>query len=94
MFQSLKTGDFVAALYDSKAYVAKVLEIDEEDKDCKVSFMEKAQDLFRWPKREDILWLKQNSILAKIEAPQETGKSKRLFKVNPDVDSLLSVYNG
>lgn len=100
----MKCDDYIAAVYDGNIYnyivvdwiyVGKVEEIDEDDGDCKVNFMEKAKELYRWPKRLDILWVDNGDILSKIEEPQQTGKSKRQFKLSENDKMLINgLYQG
>jgi hypothetical protein len=80
----LKVDDYVAAIYDSDWYVGKILEIDEDDGEIQISFMEKKKQLYQWPRRIDSLWVGKQSILCTVDNPTETGKSKRLFKL-PDL---------
>ena len=81
---------FVIARYDGMPYVGKVEEIDRHDGDCRISFMEKAKSCYRWPKREDVLWVKVNNIISVIKDPQETGKSKRLYKLCEDDKAIIN----
>ena len=61
--EELNESCFVIARYDGMPYVGKVEEIDRHDGDCRISFMEKAKSCYRWPKREDVLWVKVNNII-------------------------------
>ena len=43
---SLNVGDFVAAKYDDRWYAGKILEIDSDDGDALISFMDQRKNLF------------------------------------------------
>ncbi|KAK3107744.1 hypothetical protein FSP39_021287 [Pinctada imbricata] len=85
-------GDFVAACYESKWYIGKVLEYDSREKETKINFMEKSGKLlntFRWPSLKDELWIPTTDILIIIPPPTATGKSSRLFKFDNMVIDLI-----
>ena len=53
-------GDWVAAVYDDKWYVGKVLEVDLVKKDAQISFMQDARrqgGFLKWPTPPDDLWI-------------------------------------
>ena len=74
-------------------YVGKVQEIDTEDGEYQIFFMEKEKELYRWPRVEDILWVTHSDIISKIDQPQQTGKSKRLFRITKEDRTMISKYN-
>ena len=55
--------------------------------------MEKAKQLYRWSRQEDILWIKHDKVIAKIDAPENTGNSKRLFKISDVVKNIINSYS-
>ena len=59
-------GDYVAATYLNKWYVGKTLDIDEEDCDAEITFMQRTENFFQWPKHADTLWVNISDILLKI----------------------------
>ena len=80
-------NDYVAAVYsgDGKWYIGMVIEVDEDDKEAKISFMvpQDTENRFKWPARQkDIVWTPFVNILCKISCPIATGRSKRLHNVN------------
>jgi len=44
-------GSFVAATYDKKVYIGKVLQVDEDDNEVEITFMEYVRSLLQWPKK-------------------------------------------
>lgn len=70
----------IAAVYDSKWYVGKVL--DTYDNEVEISFMEKKKMLFEWPRRVDKIWVSNSDVLCTIGAPKETGKSMRMYRLS------------
>ena len=76
-------GDFVAALYDSKTLIGKVVDIDEGQ--YEISFMEsvsKVKNCLKWPKREARIQVEPENIIAKVNEPVATGRGKRMFKLS------------
>ena len=79
---------FIAALYDGQWYAGKVTNVDTEDGEVQVSFMEEGKSLYKWPQREDKIWIPKCDILCSISPPVATGKSKRFFRLS-DEDKIL-----
>ena len=76
-------NDHVAAGYDRKVYIGKVLEI--VDSDAKISFYEHAGTLsigsiFREPKKRDKIWVDFVNILYVLPVPAETKRGKKFEK--------------
>ena len=64
-------------------YVGKVLQVDEEDQDTQMSFMEKTRTQpvsFKWPLTPDKIWVAFDKILGIIEQPSSHGRSNHLFQ--------------
>ncbi|WAR11754.1 hypothetical protein MAR_025934 [Mya arenaria] len=79
----IRTGEFIAAMYDNEAYVGKVTDIDEGL--FEVSFLEKGskvKDCLKWPKRHDEIWVEPSDILCRVEEPMSTGRGNRFFKLS------------
>lgn len=77
-----KESDYVAAVYEKQWYIGRVIEIDEED--ALINFMcnaGKYADAFKWPTREDEIWVKRTNILTILDEPKPHGKTKRIFKI-------------
>ena len=72
---------YVAAVYDGRWYIGKLLQVDSADDEVEVSFMEQARNMYRWPKRPDILWLKFSCILYSVQKNQPSGKAQRMVKL-------------
>ena len=76
-------NEHVAAGYDRKVYIDKVLEID--DSDAKISFYEHAGTLsigsiFREPKKRDEIWVDFVNILYVLPVLAETKRGKKFEK--------------
>ena len=85
-------GDWVAAVYDSKWYVGKVLEADRMEKDALITFMQSTTKQFgflKWPTREDQVWIDFESILATIEPLIPSGKTKRQYKLHDETVAMI-----
>ena len=76
-------NDHVAARYDRKFYIDKVLEVD--DSDAKISFCEYAGTLsigsiFREHEKRDEIWADFIDILHVVLVPTETKREKKFEK--------------
>ena len=86
----LEINDYVAAVYDRRAYIGKVTEVDETD--AKISFLEHKGDIsnttsFREPSRKDEIWIEHNNILCVLPEPTETKRGRRL---DPSIISIVN----
>ena len=87
------TDDWVAADYDGKWYVGKVLKVDLQDREAYIAFMqasEKCEDTFKLPSKPNEVWINFTSILAIIAAPTPYGKTKRQNKVNTETVEMIN----
>ena len=73
--------EFVAARYGKGWYVGKILQVDEEDQDVEITFLQTEKGLFQWPSQEDIIWVSMKNIICKVPDLIPTGKSQRMFKI-------------
>ena len=74
-----KAGDFVACTYNTKCFIAEVLELNNEG-DYEVSFMERRNlsvNEFVWNARKDICCVPPLHVLTKVTAPQPISKQGR-----------------
>ena len=85
----LRSNMYVAAVYDGRWYIGKLLQVDSANDEVEVSFMEQARNMYRWPKRPDILWLKFPCILWSVQEPHPSGKSQRMFKLTKADTALI-----
>jgi hypothetical protein len=75
-------GDFVAAAYENKCFIGKIA--DEDEAEFEIDFMEERKSLYQWPRNKDILWIKKSDVLFKVDTPNPTGKSARMFKFSDE----------
>ena len=86
--------DFVAAIYDGDWFLGKIIDIDMDDGEIEVSFMEKKKSLYQWPRRADRIWVNKSNILCIISEPIETGKTKRMYKISDaDLEMIQALYS-
>ena len=89
-------SDYVVATYDRICYIVKVLEEDVSDKTLHIDFMVgsgKVVKRFRWPNKQDTLWINNEDILRTIQHPTATGKRGLLFRISDDVMEFIEAYN-
>ena len=94
---SFPVGSFVAAVYDRKAYIGKVLDVDSDEGELNISFMEsvKTNGHFKWPRQEDVIWVKRQAILCSVQELTPTGRSMRVFALNAgNMTNLDICYKG
>ena len=78
------TNMFVACIYNKSWYIGQIDEIDNEEHEVEVNFMEKTKNLYRWPSRKDELWIPYQDILCEIVPPKPSGKSARNLVLSKD----------
>jgi hypothetical protein len=78
----VQEGDWIAGLYNSRWYIGRVVEQDNEDGELLVDFMEKSGKLantFKWPRQKDeILITPQKVIYRLIDSPVPVGKTRSM----------------
>ena len=53
--------DSIACIYENQWYIGKILDMD--DQDVQVTFLEKANAMFRWPTSPDIIWCNKENVI-------------------------------
>ena len=82
---------YVAAMYDSNWFIGKVLDIDRDDGDVNISFMERLKTKgeqselkYKWPNSSDVLWVQFEDIVCVVNEPTPIGSSKRGYQISVD----------
>ena len=82
---------YVAAMYDSNWFIGKVLDIDRDDGDVNISFMERLKTKgeqselkYKWPNSSDELWVQFEDIVCVVNEPTPIGSSKRGYQISVD----------
>lgn len=92
---SFAVGSFVACAYSGHWYIGQITDIDEEDKELEVNFMERSKNLYRWPNRKDQIWVPYSDVLCEISKPIPSGKSARNFILDKfDRSKIESKFTG
>ncbi|VDH94171.1 Hypothetical predicted protein [Mytilus galloprovincialis] len=81
----LSKDTWVAAMYERKWYIGQVVDIDENDKEVQVKFMTETGrygESFKWPKEDDIIWIKLDNILCIILSPNPSGKRIKTYTIS------------
>ena len=59
--------------------------MDDDDKEYEITFMQTTlAHKFKWPAKEDIIWVHERQILKQVNEPVGEGKNKRLFGLRGD----------
>ena len=88
----ITTGDWVSAVYEAQWYIGKVIEVDNEECDALISFMEKTSTRpvsFKWPTTADEIWVCFDNVLGVIETPTPRGRSKRHYQLNQETADMI-----
>ena len=91
-----KQDDFVIVVYEKKCYVGQVTDIDTDDDEVEVKCMEecsKVEGRYRWPRKEDKIWLNSRNVIKVIETPIPTAKSKRMFSLDNTATLFMREYS-
>ena len=93
---TVEVDDYVAAVYDFKAYVSKVLEVDELD--VRICFFARKGDLsisttFVIPEVPDEVWVAKENIFCIVPRPNEDkgGKRARLVLDETVLETILKM---
>ena len=91
---SVAVGEWIASKYKGNWFIGRIGEVDEDDGEACVNFMERgkgksSQPNFMWPEREDILWVKREDILCVIEPPSQSSKTHRTFQLSAATMELI-----
>ena len=92
---------WVAILYEGQWYIEKIQDIDRQNSDIYLTFLEnlktrgKDSELkFRWPKNVDELWVKPENILCTIEKPKPFGSHERFMLISrQDFDCITQIMS-
>ena len=80
LIESHLKGDYVAAVYDNRVYVGRVIEVDETDENI-TFFAHKGEistsTVFREPRRRDEVWVENINILCVVPEPTETKRGRK-----------------
>ena len=78
-------------MYDSNWFIGKVLDIDRDDGDVNISFMERLKTKgeqselkYKWPNSSDVLWVQFEDIVCVVNEPTPIGSSKRGYQISVD----------
>ena len=90
--RDLQVSSWVAAVYDRAWFIGQVTAIDNDDSEVEIKFMTKTSgksESFKWPRREDKLWLPVARIITIIQEPTPIGKNGRSFKIDKMSEQLI-----
>ena len=57
------------------------MDIEPDDGEAEVSFMETKRDKLQWPRPLDVIWVQSNDIVCIVEEPLAVGRNGRMFVV-------------
>ena len=90
---SFGLGEFVACIYNEEWYIGEIVDIDEDEQDVEINFMEKSKELYRWPRREDKIWVSFSNVLYVINRHAPCGKSQRNYRIDEsDIERIRNTF--
>ena len=98
-YNSLRTGMFVATVYDRKWYISKIVEISENDQknyEILASSMTQRRDLnlFSWPRKEDLCYFVDTNVICVISSPRvlDSRRGSTYSISGDDFDQIQKCY--
>lgn len=95
---SFAENDFVAAVYNNYWYIGKIVKYDPSDDELpfNVSFMEhgkgKICPTFKWPSKDDSIWISAKDILCSVDTPTPFG-SRKMYKLGEsDISAVMEKF--
>jgi hypothetical protein len=91
-------NDWITVVYSGKWYVGQVMEIDNEDGEYFVDFLEttgKIPNRFRRPNQHDSIWIEPEKVLYVLsEPPAKIGGRERSMKiVDTDFENIEKIFS-
>jgi hypothetical protein len=91
--QAYAVNTYVAAMYNNRWYMAKILKYDETDGEYFISFMIEGKKSFKWPSTADTVWIQEEEILCSVRDPVKTGKTRNIYKFDEeDIDRVMGFF--
>jgi hypothetical protein len=57
------------------------LNVDPDDGEIEISFMENKKDKFQWPRHGDVLWIPSKDAMSIFAEPFLSGRSERMLQL-------------
>jgi hypothetical protein len=71
--------------------IGKVLNVDPDDGEIEISFMENKKNKFQWPMHGDVLWIPSKDVLSIVAEQFLSGRMLQLRTEDKDIfDKFLS----
>lgn len=87
---SVGVGKFVAIQWEAEMYIAKITEeLDDERRYCFKFLQQEESGEFKWPRKDDVLWVDEDSIVQVLTSLQPKGRSARSFILTDDEEKML-----
>jgi hypothetical protein len=91
--QLYEVDAYVDAIYESKWYIGKILEYDEDDQEYHITFMLGGKKSFRWPENADKIWIPSSDIVCSLKKPVKQDKTRNMFKFSEtDLEKVQNLF--
>ena len=91
-----QVSSYVAAEYNRKWFIGKILEFDSDDMEYSISFMEagssKIGHTFKWPRQKDVIWVPNASVLCSVIDPIPYGKRKMFKLPDEEIERVVALF--
>ena len=86
-------GSYIAAEYNRKWFIGKILEFDSDDMEYSISFMEAGSSrighTFKWPRQDDVIWVPNASVLCSVIDPISYRKRKKFKLSDEEIERVV-----
>jgi hypothetical protein len=88
----VEKDQYVIATYLQRCYVGKVLNVDPDDGEIEISFMENKKNKFQWPMHGDVLWIPSKDVLSIVAEPFLSGRSGRMLQLRTEDKDIFDKF--
>ena len=88
----VEKDQYVIATYLQRCYVGKVLNVDPDDGEIEISFMENKKNKVQWPMHGDVLWIPSKDILSIVAKPFLSGRSGRMLQLRMEDKDIFDKF--
>ncbi|WAR01738.1 hypothetical protein MAR_008296 [Mya arenaria] len=94
----VKIGNYVAAINEQEWFIGQITDVDDSDKTVEIKYMEKkllrGKTHFKWPTKEDVLWLDYDAILMSVDDPRPVDRFQRFLMIAAaDLLKIQDLFN-
>jgi hypothetical protein len=92
--ENVRVSQYFVCKYDEEYWIGIVTEIDQEANDVFIQFMHPhyPSNSFSWPPHDDVCWVPQTHLIARIETPLLSSVSARQYHLSKkDISTIANI---